>query len=100
MNKTMIKAALLASLVAFGGCSTYNSLHRIGQKSDHLALRLKQAVTPLKMNPNGGTHFLGRLDLAAIAATDQRPNPILLPIFWQHFQVQSWLHHRQNAPLL
>ena len=25
MNKTMIKVALLASVVAFGGCSTYNS---------------------------------------------------------------------------
>ena len=25
MNKTVIKAALLASVVAFGGCSTYNS---------------------------------------------------------------------------
>ena len=25
MNKTMIKAALLASVMAFGGCSTYNA---------------------------------------------------------------------------
>lgn len=25
MNKTMIKVALLALVVAFGGCSTYNS---------------------------------------------------------------------------
>ena len=25
MNKVMIKVAILASLVAFGGCSTYNS---------------------------------------------------------------------------
>ena len=25
MNKTIIKAALLASVVAFSGCSTYNS---------------------------------------------------------------------------
>ena len=25
MNKTMIKVALIASVFAFGGCSTYNS---------------------------------------------------------------------------
>jgi hypothetical protein len=25
MNKTMIKVALIASVVVFGGCSTYNS---------------------------------------------------------------------------
>ena len=25
MNKTMIKVALLSSIVVFGGCSTYNS---------------------------------------------------------------------------
>ena len=25
MNKSMIKAALIASVLAFGGCSTYNS---------------------------------------------------------------------------
>ena len=62
MNKMFIKAILLASVIVFSGCSTYNSYAPDWAKLDHLALRLKQAVKPLKINRLGGIHFLGRLE--------------------------------------
>ena len=67
MNKTMIKVALVASVFAFGGCSTYNSYAPDWAKWDHRALRRKQVVTLLKKSQHGGIHSLGNITGGGVA---------------------------------
>ena len=88
MNKTTINLALLASVVTFGGCSTYNHYAPDWAKIGSSGTGLKQAVTPLKMNLLGGTLFLGRLDLVVMTYTNQNFSSFVVN-FWPHLLAQT-----------